>query len=224
MHKMKSIFLICFLLPILSFAQTENTTVAQPKNEIGLNLFSINDLSNRNYLENKFTADFSFCSGLYYKFHSGKNVWRTSFDYFQNKIVIDDQQPEFSYSSNGIKKAGEFKAGYERDFSKGKFSPFVFSDLFFQYSKYSGTASESGCFIVFKNLPFNIETFETGISGGAGVKYQITKNIVISLESSLSGFYSISEDLINHAPGYPKTKEYNYRINPLNRLGAAFTF
>jgi len=221
---MKHIFLFCLLIPVFSFAQTENAPVVQPKNEFGLNLFSIDHLTWNNYSKNKYAADFGYFSGIYYKLHFGKNVWRSSFDYSQKTIVNNNNWAEGYYSSIGTKKSGETKVGYQRNFCSGKFSPYVFSDFSFTYSKYSGIDNGSGCFMYFQNRPFIIESFTYGIAGGVGAKYQIGKNIVISIESSAMVARSFNEDLLNHSPNYPKYKSIDNKINPLNRLGFALIF
>jgi hypothetical protein len=221
---MRNIFLILLLTPIFSFAQTENTV--QSKNELGLNLFSFSDFSATTYPATKFGSNLNFGNGIYYKFHTNKNVWRSSISFFKQKIVINDgQQFEgYSFHSNGIKKAGEAKVGYQRDFCSGKLSPFIFSEFSFLYSKYTGHASEMGCFGYYGDRPFDIESFEYGISGGIGLRYEITKNIVVSIESNAKGVLSVNEDMLNHSPYYPKYKNFDYRFNPLSRLGVAIAF
>lgn len=220
---MKSILLFCLLVPAFAFGQPETVIPAQPKHEMGLNLFSISDLGNRPHAQ-KGLVDFGFFNGIYYKYHTGKNAWRASFNYYQNVIDIHNADDIWFYNSLGTKKAGETKVGFEHNFCSGRFSPFIFSDLTFTYSKYKGEEEGSGDIIVYQKRSFNIESFEYGITGGVGAKYQITKNIVVSLETSFNGFYSVSEDLLNPYSYSHKNKGYGYRYNPINRLGLAVAF
>ncbi|MCX6312126.1 MAG: hypothetical protein NT084_10895 [Bacteroidetes bacterium] len=225
---MKFLALICLLISTISLAQTESASVSKEngpsKNELGLNLFSVTNFERGLSTVDKrqYSADFNLFSGVYYKYHFGKNAWRASFD-FNQKSIFTNVAPNISYyySENAKRNFIGLKAGYERKFGNRKLNAFVFSDLIFNYYNLRGVHSYSGCFGWGENVPFNEETFEYGLAGGAGIRYAISKNIALSYEFSAQGFCSVYQDILNSGV---KWVEFGYHLNPANKLGFAIAF
>jgi hypothetical protein len=224
---MKKLVVIGLFISTFSFAQDIIPPVESitNKHELGLNIFSITDLGRGNFHSSKTTvqAEYNLATGLYYKYHSGKNAWRASFNYYQKAIAVNNYIDDFYYFiSAGVKKSEQFTAGYQREFGNGKFAPFVFSDLLFRYGNYSGKESYYGDITQCENCPFHREVFEYGIDAGFGFKYEAAKHITLSWETSVQGFYSVSEDL--QYPQNGKFRQFDNRLNPLSQLGFAVTF
>jgi hypothetical protein len=222
---MKKTFLIFLFLPLFSFAQQEEIPAHQ--NEIGLNLFSATKIeSNRDMLDRrKISTSLSAFSGIYYKRHFGQNAWRASFDYSQIAKMTGEgftEDPFYSsyHLSARVKNVG-IALGYERSFRSGKFQPYVFSDLVFNYQNMTGMRSEYGCFGPIGIFPFSEEIFEYGVSTGAGMRYSINSHIHLSYEFAAQGFVSVFQDLSNI--GY-KYVDLGYHLNPVNKLGFAVSF
>ncbi len=225
---MKTLTIFCIFISTFSFAQGETGIVpkenTQTKNELGLNLFSVSNfkrgldaLDKRQY-----AADFNLFSGIYYKYHFGKNAFRTSFDFNQKSIFINvTPNISYYYSENAKQNFVGLKAGYEREFGNKRLKAFIFSDLIFNYNNIKGLHSYSGCFGWGEDVPFNEETFEYGMAGGAGIRYLFSKNIILSYEFSGQGFCSIYQDILNSGD---KWLDFGYHLNPASKLGFAIAF
>lgn len=225
---MKTFAISCLFISAFSFAQNETGILPienpQPKNELGFNIFALTNfhkeiLPTDGY---KFASDYNLFSGIYYKHHFGKNAFRASFDFNQKSILINEN-PNISYyySENAQENFVGLKAGYERNFGNKKLKAFVFSDLIFNYYNTKGLHSYSGCFGWGEDVPFNEEIFEYGIASGAGIRYAVSKNIILSYEFSAQGFCSIYQDILNSGD---KWVDFGYHLNPASKLGFAVMF
>jgi hypothetical protein len=196
-----------------------------PQNEFGINLFSVRNLewSKMQFVPLKFSAEANFATGIYYKRHLGKNAIRFSADYQQLSIIQQTTFDATQHSSSGMRKTIDLNAGMERTFGSKRLQLFIFSDLVFNFSNYKGIESYSGCFVWCQNCPFHYQTFESGLDIGAGIKYELIKNISISLETSVQGFYSVNKNILYPNP-YGKSQYFDYRINPISKLGVSLVF
>lgn len=225
---MKLFAIFCLFISSFSFAQNETGSIPKEniplKNELGLNIFSITNFERGLDAVDKrqYKSEFNYFSGIYYKYHFGKNAFRASFD-LQQKSIFINVAPNISYyySENARQNFIGLKAGYERDFGNGKLKAFLFSDLIFNYKNVFGIHSYSGCFGWGENVPFNEETFEYGLACGAGVRYSISKNIVLSYEFNAQGFCSVYQDILNAGD---KWVDFGYHLNPISKLGFAIAF
>jgi hypothetical protein len=224
---MKTFVLLSLFISTLSFAQTETIVPkenVQPKNEFGFNFFSLTNI-HKEYDpidRYQYKADFNYFSGVYYKYHFGKNAVRSSFDFNQKAILINIQPSKpYYYSESAKQEFVTLKAGYEREFGTKKLKTYLFSDLIFNYNHVQGIRSSPGCFGWGEDSPFNEERFEYGIAGGGGLRYSVSKNIVLSYEFSAQQYCYVYQDILNSGK---KWVGFGHHLNPVSKLGLAFTF
>jgi hypothetical protein len=233
-----SILVLGLFLPFITLSQdVEKTTTTQPKNELGINLFSVTDWYNaldpkirkwQASLPIKEVLQTNFFSGIYYKRHYGKNTLRTSLEYFQ-KTRIDFSS--FTYAGSdyhtsyaATTKTGEVKIGYERSFGNCKLRPYLFVDAVFGYSILKG---KSNYYIDLGQTEIRDEYFETysgGTAIGGGLSYKVSKNIAFTYEFSIESRVSKS-----HALAYPREQRPTgigsyHKINPVRQLGLSVLF
>jgi hypothetical protein len=232
---MKKTLLLFSFLPLFSFAQqpVEPGDVVilplpVPKNEIGINLFSATNFQDL-YMGDWFErVDINPPSGVYYKRHFGQNALRASFDYTRHSLKVGEYPSEIYYDTyfSATRQDLTIGLGYERSFGAGRFQPYVFSDLVFNYEKQEGERVMLGCFGPFGLLPFSQESYQTGIASGAGFRYKLTPALHVSYEFAVQGYVSYTKDLSHLYPGYPAYtyREYGHRLNPVNKFGLAFAF
>ncbi len=238
---MQRLIVIIFiaLCPIVICGQESENKTTDPtshKNEFGLNLFSITNLTRFKVPEYNFVdvynpyynINYNISSGIYYKRYCGKNALRLSFDYYQKAV---GQSLEIPYNGgwtyydyySGTKKDYQIKVGYERLFGSKRLLPFVFADLFFNYGKYTGYRFYNGesVFVNTTNGNFYLENLQYGAALGGGLKYHLNKHIVISYEFSATASYWTVQDI---SQGYNKYGDIAFRINPIRQLGLAISF
>ncbi|CAN5915442.1 hypothetical protein BH11BAC7_BH11BAC7_34870 [soil metagenome] len=216
------LFLLC--CPLLLFAQE----IPSYTNEIGVNLFSVKRFEHFHGADDRMIskADFNLIPGIYYKWHFGKNALRTSFDYSQKAIhrgSIDVMDPYSTQYFSASRKNFDLAIGYERAFAAGKFQPYLFSDLIVNYENYTGERMNIGCFGPYGITQFSEEKFEYGISLGAGLRYNITSRIHISLELDGRGFVSVFQDLHSSYDG-DKYVDHGFHFDPVNKMGFSYSF
>ena len=237
MKKLVLIFSIYLFSSSISAQETttnKSTTETTPKNEFGMNLFSImapapfHGYSSVNVLNPYYLVNYNLFSGIYYKRYSGKNGLRLSFDYFQKSVMENESYDEnnlpITNSYNGIKFDGQIKIGYERVFGNKRLKGFVFSDLVFNYGKYFGTLlyNSNTWFGSLTKTNYFFENFQYGVAFGGGLKYQLNKRLIFTYEFSGSCALSFTQDLY----AYDSYKRLNLfvNINPIRQLGFAFMF
>jgi len=213
--------LALLLLPMISFAQenTPGTDVKPLKHEIGINLLSVTDFHTyRNDPGPGRTTDVDVhpLAGVFYKYHTGRNVLRVGLNYNQQVVFTNYAIDTYWQKSEGVRRAGEIHAGYERVIGNcNKLQPFVSGDLFALYSNYSGKESYIGCFGSCENCPFSWSRMEAGIAIGAGARYAVSPHFVVTLEAAAKVFY----DTYLNGPGF-----LEYRLNPVQTLGVSYRF
>lgn len=242
---MRNLFFIIILscLSFSSFSQEIQTpkanTETQPKNEFGMNLFSVTNIDLGNDLYggkgpiNKIGPYYSLQvappSGIYYKHHLGKNCLRISFDYFQN-AVSETQYYTWTntnyigYTYSGVKKDAQIKLGYQRSFCSKRFQPFIFLDFIFNYGKYDGNEINNvyGEFLIPYNHNFSLESFQYGGAAGGGLKILICKQVSLTYEFSGTIVYNTFQDLKSQYS--TRYASGGIRFNPVRQFGLAFSF
>jgi hypothetical protein len=219
---MKKIFFLFSFFPLFSFAQD---VVPADKNEVGLNLFSVTNFdSYKDPLDKpKYDLNVNAFSGIYYKRYFGKNALRASLDYSQKAFHSEEGALNSTYYSNvsATKKFVSTGIGYQRSFATGKFQPYFFSDLVFNYINFSGHHSFYGDYTWADDQPFSEETFEYGLAAGAGLRYSITPKIHLTYELSGQGVIGVFQDVM-----YAGKKFVNVdgHFNPVNKVGFAISF
>lgn len=226
---MKRLFVALFIFPATLFAQE----ISAPqevirRHEIGINLFSVTDLDIPmavNYFRKPDHYVESAChaaSGIFYKYHMGKNVLRASLDYDQQVTFIESGAEDLMYyrKVDAIRRTGGLRLGYERELGSKRFVPFVAGDLAFAYSNYQGKETWWGCFGGGENVPFTEHTLEAGISAGGGVKYKATNRLSITLETTAQVF--VRHHSRDNSP-YAYT-DIGFRYNPMRTLGVSWMF
>jgi hypothetical protein len=173
-------------------------------------------------------VDINPVPGVYYKRHFGQNALRASFDYTRHKLTIGAEPSDvyFEQYFSATRQDLTIGLGYERSFGAGKFQPYVFSDVIFNYEKQEGERVYWGCFGPYGLQPYAEESYETGLSAGAGLRYSITQSIHISYEFAAQGFVSYTKDIANLYPSYSYRfyRDFGHHLNPVNKLGVAFSF
>jgi hypothetical protein len=234
-------FILSFLFPLTFNAQPlETATDGGPRHELGMNLFSITNvypgkfpLSNITSSGSYYKTGYNVFPGIYYRFYSGKNALRISFDYSQKaysdmeRVTIDEYM-SYDYSYAGIKINHDLKFGYQRSFGMKRVQPFIFSDLVFNYDKFTGVQNNYWLSSGFSPIPvssssaFYIEQYLFGIAPGGGVRIKVSKNIVLTYELSAIFSYSRRHETVRDSKSW--TSEIEWRFNPIKMFGFGITF
>jgi len=218
------------LVPVIGLSQIAETTTQKPasaslKYELGFNLFSLTDASNRGpyYTNKNYDYSANLFSGVFVKRHFNKNIIRFSYDY-AHKIVNEKwtSSPWYSKTTGDI-KSNEFKLGYEREFSSKKLVPFLSVDLCYNYSKAKGLSSVYGDFVSYEDQEYLIERNEYSLCVGSGLKFNLAKNISLVYEFGIQSGYYHSQNLKNN-PGYTIDEGRFFRLNPVRTLGVSIKF
>lgn len=215
---MKTTFIIFFSLPLIAFGQTsqlDNQPTKEKLNyEFGFNLYSLTGL-HKNSINNKinYKLDNHFFSGLFLKYYLKQNIIRLSIDYYQNLINEEWKSDPWYSTTKGEYRAGEIKIGYERQLSKKKLVPFIHTDFCYNYSQSNGLSTVYGDIVWFTDKPFLIKKNEFSLSAGLGLKYYVSKNIILTYEfNAQSGYEYIREDGSSY-------RNYLSMFNPIRQFG-----
>jgi hypothetical protein len=211
----KKLVLALALLPLGLMAQ--ETTPAAPSHEIGINLFSATD-----YLQPEFQLH--PMGGFFYNYHFGQNALRASFDYRQQVSFIHNGGYDelFLEDKASITRNYEMKIGYEREFGKGLLKAYVYDEIIALVSQEKGVHTWYGCFGGGVNEPINTVEYGGGLTMGGGLRADLYPHLSLSLELGLVGYYAFHQDLLH--PSYLVYGDFNYRLDPLNRLGLSWRF
>lgn len=238
-----TLFVLSVLIPLAFIAQDIKPVEAiidQPKHEIGMNLFSLTNVypgkcphSNVTSSDPYYKTGYNIFPGVYYKYHSGKNVLRLSFDYTQKaysdmESVKLDAYTSYDYSYAGIKTNHDLKIGYQRNFATKKVVPFIFSDLVVNYDKFTAVQNYYWYRFGFSfpstsvSLPLYIEQYLFGVAPGGGLIIKLSKNIVLTYEFSAIFSYSRQHEILMRSKYW--TSEFDWRFNPVKMLGFGIAF
>lgn len=202
----------------------DQTPAPRPKThfcELGFNLYRLDYASSYlyqgYYSYNSF--EHNFFRGMNFKYYFGKNAIRSSADYRKEGSYPDATLP---FSEARLSKAGSLTLGYQRLFFKGRFSPYVFTDLGYMHLEKRGSY-QYDCYVSIPpdfNRNYHLITSFFSVSTGLGLRYTPLKPLVLSLEGNIQ-YYMLREKDLNN-----KTSPYRTRgllFNPLQfSLGFIF--
>ncbi|MFC2110839.1 hypothetical protein ACFLQ5_00145 [Bacteroidota bacterium] len=219
---MKKTIIILMLLPIIVSGQTNKKSSQSRKNnykyECGINAFSLTKWRKDRYVyRSKSSLNSNLFPGVYLKRHFNKNAIRLSFDY--RIIKLDDENEYFTQS--GKTKLGEVKIGYEREFMTKRLRPYINFDLSYYhsrskgiYERFNGDACDA-----WTDMEFDNKLTEYSLCPGSGMKFFITKRIILSYEFNLQ--FGLSKD--SNIFGYGRSYKF-FRFNPVRHLGISMFF
>ncbi len=163
-------------------------------------------------------------AGIMLGVQKNKMTWNVRFNYASisrklgnarsNKDIICSD----CYSGPVRYDFGEIVAGFTRDIGKLRFRFFYSGDVFYQKTRYISNLSGGlgGGGNTENNRGNNV-----GISGGAGIKYFITKRIFIGLESNLNIYHYNTLDNNSYVKDV-SSQGYNLQFNPVRNLILGF--
>ncbi len=215
----------------LQAQNSEPDVVPKPKDlsyEFGFNLYSLTDLRRAPFYSeddlNKYVFDQNYFSGIYFKKHFRKNCLRASFDLYRKTIndYLKSSSNPFFFQNNGQKVSGNFRLGYEREFSTKKLVPYVSADLVYVYSESKGYTSAYGDFSSHYHLEYRIKQYEFAVSMGTGLKLKLSKNLQLSYElSGQIGRVNSKTVTTDNEIRYGATV---LRFNPVRQFGLSILF
>lgn len=169
-------------LSLLLFISIECWSQSSYKNELGLNLLSLNSTWRDGQLFNP-SLNISVVRGVTYKRFFTKNVAlraAASYDNGEYEIGFADNDALLNKAEY---KIGRARVGAEYGHSFGKWKPYVSADI--RYTRFwedaSSTGGISGGVHFYQNL-----TDKIAISPGLGLTYNISSRISLSAESTLN--------------------------------------
>jgi len=229
----KAAFLLAILTLVFSHTEAQVTESQsfkpKPKQELSMNVVSI--LTKR---QNRFLTDFYFYPdqheswqvkahvnvGLLYKLERRKVITRLGFTYQNNKVQQDHIKGiyDYAYQSEGRATGLELRYGWEKkNKTKKKLQSKYGVDFFSGYisqklnvEQYSGWG---GGYVG----PLNVQLLTVGISPNIGIKYFVTPDISIGIETHFSMLYfkhlkdntgkNFYETNLNYS--FPLTNQFN---------------
>jgi len=203
---MKQTFTLFFLLLVFAISAQENNVPDtskshELKNEIGINLFNVNNLSNCINGTVNYNFAYSYLNGIMYKRYFNKNVLRIGFDYFHYDIRGD-----FFLLSNiisvrsGRYDIGKLKLGYERKLTETREQLFTAIDLNMAYGKGKNFKYNYMYNSPIGNEEENIKIAEVGIEPAIGVNFRFSRRFSLTIETSIRLYYAyIKGDIGQHS-------------------------
>ena len=166
-----------------------------------------------------------YFSGIYFKKHFRKNCLRASFDLYRKTINEERDYYHGYFTQNyGQTLSGNFRFGYEREFSTKRLIPYLGADLVYIYSESKGYLNDwnDRTSYGYNNRKYLIKENEYAVSMGAGVKLKLSKNFQVSYE--LSGQFG-RVNSTTFTPDHESTYGGNVlRFNPVRQLGLGILF
>lgn len=165
--------------------------------EIGTNVYSVNLTTGfYSYLPTKRITHY-FIPGLYFRYVKSGNAFRTSFSFLQSSTNYNYSSGEaYGYNYN-ISRGAEVKLGYQRMLGKKRVSPYLCIDAAYSFTRSKGMYSSFGCFGYIGERRFLVEKSAIKINPGLGIRWQMKKSIVVTLETAIDFFYTRERDLLN---------------------------
>jgi hypothetical protein len=237
---MKKVILLvvacCFCQLILAQeSEPKKTQLPALKHEFGANLASYGNPWGSTpyhlYLYNAMDKPYGHVlTGIYYRYHFGKNAMRLSYDYYQRMLYSYFYEGYGTHNFEAIAGkifAHELRAGYERHFGKKRWQLIVLSDLVFNYLKVRGAhfgyddySTRRG--FIWSDPPYhyynslNTEKFVVGVAPGIGFTCRLSKHITLRCEGSV-------ESSLVFQPGQ-NWKWEKINVNPIKTFGIAYAF
>lgn len=210
------------LLSLLVFGAKAQENKVSYKNEIGVNFLRVSGIGN--FLKLGYGIDKPFnatyLNGFVFKSHFEKISFRIGYNYFQNKF--SESGNEFDgkyYQNNGKLLFHEFRVGAEKNIHFNKFSFFFGLDLIVKHYQRKGVYENFKTYpdVNYKdNYVFNSN--RGGFAPFAGLKYQISNQFSVSLETNLHYMFNVNFSKISEIDGA------ELYFNPINLLTVNYHF
>lgn len=199
---MKSFIVIaCMGLFFNSSAQEANSTTLH--HELYFNLYSgyigsTHYFSTSNYGGKFFDNPYRqhFFTGLQYKYFIKEKHGIRSLVNYKKTIIDESFFSGATFSEFGKSNAIILSLGYEYMFTTGKIRPYVFADAEYQNITERGRVEIVDIITpYYYSRRYNDRTNQYGFLAGAGIKYNVGKNIFASLESAFGGSLFYTHDI-----------------------------
>lgn len=130
MKKLQLIFLALTMTTQSARSQEDKTGNTKPmRYELGFNLFSLTLRPGNFNTDYKMVSDYQAFSGIYFKYHFGQNALRSEINFSKRNLRSNWPFSPIVEKTTSL----ELKAGYQRSFTKGKFSIYAFADAEYYY-------------------------------------------------------------------------------------------
>lgn len=185
------VLLWLIVCPFLSGAQG----TAGYKNEVGVHMFNLLYYQPAT-LQSQQMRTINTFNGLLYKRHIGKNIVRSSVEYYQTKLTRADQFPQpFYYSMWGNYYLADMRLGYERLFPMKAFAFYIGLDGVYKFRHLNGSYESYGDFEpYYKTGNFRYDYHYLGFAPLAGFRYQFLGHFSVSAETSMEQLYIVSSN------------------------------
>jgi hypothetical protein len=205
------------------------------EHELGVNVFSWTNLSINGERPD---AVFSYASGILYKLHCRKNVFRFAVDgvrstYEQGARYADAPWAYGGSYSTGDRTAVEARIGYERRLGKKKVQPYLGVDLGYRYQVDDGVYEGWGDFIYNPvSGTEHVTTHTMFLASFIGLNYRPVKRWSFTLEVSCNyGWDRISSDRLELSYLFPDERGYTWntsdrdlQFDPIRTLAVSYHF
>ncbi|HEU4718414.1 MAG TPA: hypothetical protein VFU15_11295 [Bacteroidia bacterium] len=218
---MKKLLVLLLLMPfVLPAQETELQDI--PRNEIGLNLFSLGTRTEP-FRYNMPYFSSAVASGISYKRSWDRNVLRTSATYSKELINYTTTGWEMTSQVHGTNATIGLSCGYERRYGHWKVTPYSFADITYSYVNSLGHQNGLGGDIIWQfDNDYHYVTQGIGLQAGSGVRWQINEHLFLGYELSCGFLYNTMRE---KKPGvdryYP---EWDFVANPVRAFSFGVTF
>ena len=207
-------------------AWAQNLEYKMPDIEIGFTIFS--------YFQNPIGTSFTtysndkylrrYLNGASFKYLSKNLNYRVDLSYFKyhNKYVLSEiiTVDDYDEEVDGMFKRFSLLPGIEKDFLDYRIKPHIFVGINFYYTKYSGDGRTYSWGWYSDWAKFNNKSFGIGFLVSPGIRFAITDNVCVILESSLE----INKNLKVDKRHIFRVREMEFKINPIETLSINYRF
>jgi hypothetical protein len=209
-----------------SLATSPPDVKSKPQFEIGINLYGLFIRPGDYFSHYQKVWDSQVFSGIYVKRYTGKNAIRASVEYSRRNVYFGKQPLSHNGVGKGQLASLELKLGFQRLLSSKKIAPYVFTDLeythFFRVSLLSPNYYLSSLSVPYYydyNRYYTLAGAFVSISPGIGMRWTLTKNLLLNIESSAQFFLSREMGVRNHEP----VNSIGLNVKPI-KLSLGFKF
>lgn len=199
MKKINACLAICLLCFSMLETRSQNDTLSKNKKkgtyEAGFNLASMTLRPGNFYTRYKLVMDNQAFSGLYLKYHIGKNALRWELNFSQRNLRYNAGYMGSLYKSQSTTKSLELKMGYQRSFWQKRWSFYYFADLEYNhfwgnYANYYPLAYEYSIapYPYYNPGSYSMSGSMLSISPGIGLRWQLGKHLALGMETNAQLF------------------------------------
>jgi|GEM_PF-6591587 len=191
-------------------ASAQDSSTATPKapecgqQEIGINLFSWINIDLQGQAGSR--GDLRYASGLLYKWHCHRNVFRAGVDVLRNSYTIGTDlggaanYPEGQGYRDGQSTDTRIRLGYERRFGDGRLQPYAGMDVGFRYFQDRYYFEGMGGFVYNPTSgTTTVRTQQVFIAPFVGLDYHFANRWSVAMELAVNYF---SGQAIHHSDEY----------------------